>query len=203
MTYAYDIFISYKRDPEANQWIQDHFEPLLTYSVGLELGRQPKVFRDNRLAEGGSWPVDLGRALGLSKVLVCLWTKTYFHSDWCVREMAAMLEREQEIGFRSATVPSVLVLPSVLHDCDPLPGEVSHIQYRVLRDFFNVRMRRDSAKAELLADALTQAAPAIAQAIEAAPAWQAAWPAKTAQQFMQQFYKGQPPSQMNVPGFGG
>lgn len=203
MSYTYDIFISYKRDPEANLWIKDHFEPLLIHSVGLELGRSPTIFRDNRLAEGGSWPIDLGRALGCSKVLVSLWTKTYFHSDWCVREMAAMLEREQEIGYRSVSVPGVLVLPSVLHDCDPLPNEVAHIQHGVLRDFFNVRMRRDSTKAEALADALTQAAPAIARAIEDAPTWQATWPTRTADQFMRQFYKGQPPSQSGLPGFAG
>lgn len=203
MNYTYDIFISYKRNPEADQWIKEHFEPLLAHSVELELGYPPKIFRDNRLAEGGSWPVDLGRALGSSKVLVSLWTKTYFHSEWCVREMATMLEREQEIGYRSDAVPNVLVLPSVLHDCDPLPNEVAHIQYGVLRSFFNVRMRRDSTKAELLADALTEAAPAIARAIEQAPPWQAAWPARTAEQFMLQFYKGKPPRQENVPGFAG
>jgi hypothetical protein len=203
MDYKYDIFISYKRGSETNQWIQQHFEPLLIHSVGLELGYAPSVFRDNRLDDGGSWPVDLGVALGSSKVLVSLWTKTYFYSEWCVREMAAMLEREKHAGYRTATRPAALVLPSVLHDCDPVPKEVAHIQHRVLRDFFNVRMRPDSTKAELLADAIALAAPAIAKSIENAPAWQEDWPRQVAEQFMQEFYKGQAPRQATVPGFSG
>jgi len=203
MSYTYDIFISYKRGAETNQWIQEHFEPLLLHSVELELGYRPTIFRDVRLSDGGSWPADLGLALGASKVLVSLWTKTYFHSDWCVREMAAMLEREQDTGYRTTTQPQALVLPGVLHDCDPVPDKVAHIQCRILREYFNVRMRRDSTKAEELADAIQAFAPAVAAAILGAPEWQSAWPGKTADDFMRQFYKSQAPEQRSVPGFAG
>lgn len=201
MAYTYDIFISYKRGADTNKWVKDHFEPLLKTYVEFELGYPPRVFRDDRLMDGGSWPLDLGVALGSSKVLVSLWTKTYFHSEWCVSEMATMLQREMDMGHRTPACPSALVLPSVLHDCDPVPPSVAHIQHRVLRDFFNVRMRADSTKSEQLADAIALAAPAIAAAIEKAPPWQQTWPSSVAAAFMQQFHKPQAPRQDTVPGF--
>ena len=106
MAYQYDIFLSYRRDPEAREWLVAHFQPLLKHYVEQELGRKVEVFRDDQDIEAGStWPARLGGALGKSRTLVALWSKLYFHSDWCSRELSVMLARERAEKFR--TLPGV------------------------------------------------------------------------------------------------
>lgn len=200
MAYSYDIFISYKRNPETNAWIREHFEPLLALSLELELGRAPSIFRDDRLQDGGTWPVELGLALAGSRVLVPLWTKSYFNSDWCLRELSEMLTREKKKRLRSAARPDGVIVPAVLHDCHDLDPGLQAIQCRFLQDCFNVRMSKHSHRAERLADELQAAAPGIVRAIEAAPAWQASWPARTARAFARQL-RASAASQATPPGF--
>lgn len=201
MTYKHDIFISYKRGKETNVWIKEHFEPLLQHAVALELGYTPKIYRDDRLSDGGTWPLDLGEALGCSRVLIPLWTKTYFHSKWCVLELSTMLDREQEMKCRTPPNPSGLIIPVVLHDCDPVQPKLAHVQCREIRECFNVRMQRNSERAEQLADALSATAPGIACAINNAPTWQQQWPEVTADNFLQALWHVDEPRQFAVPGF--
>lgn len=47
VAYEDDIFLSYRRDPEARQWLVEHFQPLLNHYVEPELGREVTVFRDD------------------------------------------------------------------------------------------------------------------------------------------------------------
>jgi hypothetical protein len=198
VAYEYDIFISYKRDAETNRWIADHLEPLLKTYVELELGRAPRIFRDDKLEAGTTWPVALGAKLAGSRVLLALYTKTYFHSEWCTRELSAMLEREEQVGGRTATKPDGLIVPLILHDCEPLPAKVKNIQAQPIRECFNVRMRKDSPRAELLADEIGRIAKPIARAIGEAPQWRSAWRTATAQAFQQGAGK---PRQKTVPRF--
>lgn len=39
MAYKNDIFISYRRNPETLEWINNHLVPLLSLRLGFELGR--------------------------------------------------------------------------------------------------------------------------------------------------------------------
>lgn len=201
MPYQYDIFISYKRGDETNRWISDHFEPLLRHAVELELGRPVAIYRDNRLLDGGTWPLDLGVALGASRVLIPLLTKTYFHSEWCVRELSVVLERERQASCRTALNPNGVVVPVILHDCEILKPELTHVQCREIRECFNVRMQRESVRAEKLAEELNLAAPGIARSIENAPTWQVDWPIATADGFLNALLIKQQPQQTKVPGF--
>lgn len=201
MAYQYDIFISYKRSAETNRWIEEHFEPLLGHAVELELGRNPKIYRDNQVLDGGTWPVELGMALGVTRVLVPLWTKTYFYSEWCSRELATMLAREQEMSCRTIANPCGLIIPAILHDYETPEPHLAHIQTRDLRRYFNPRMPRNGPRAEQLADALMAAAPGITRAIESAPSWQPSWPQTTADAFLQILWQQIPPRQTIVPGF--
>src|SRR4051794_9276077 len=104
MGYQYDIFISYRRQPETLTWIREHFLPLLDHWVGLELGRDPSVFVheiSQRIAPGAHWPAALNDCLVASRVLIALWTKNYFTSRWCASEFAHMLAREQSRSGRA------------------------------------------------------------------------------------------------------
>lgn len=203
MSYEYDIFISYKRHPESRQWLLEHFQPLLEYYVELELGRPPRVFRDDQHIEaGGTWPVHLGRALGNSRVLVALWTRTYFHSEWCTSELAAMLAREHAVRLRTPDHPGGLIVPVILHDCLELPAVLAPLQHVAIRECFNVRMRRESELSEMLTACIAnQIAPGVAAAIKAAPAWQAEWPLDAAASFLDQVKRREPPHQLHPPRF--
>jgi TIR domain len=200
MSYVHDIFISYRRDEETRAWLNNHFLPLLSLRVRQELMHAPNIFVDGQLESGFSWPSRLGINLGGSRILLALWAKDYFASRWCTEEMAQMLAREQAYGFRTNDNPQGLVVPAVIHDGDEFPPHLSHIQRFDIQRCFNVRMQRDSARAEELDAILAAEAPAIAAAIEAAPPWRKAWPKNAARAFRKQLHIAAP-SQYRVPGF--
>lgn len=198
MPYRFDIFISYRRQLEATRWIEQHFQPLLAHYVALELGREPLIFRDDQIEAGAAWPVTLGRCLADSRVLIALCTKLFFSSDWCTLELSAMLARN-EARDRSALK---LVVPIILHDCDVLPGRLADIQHVRISQCFNVRMQRDSYRAEQLADELSRLAPAIASAIVGAPRWRRVWPIDVGSNILREIRSNPAQRQTRVPGFG-
>jgi hypothetical protein len=208
MGYEWDVFLSYKRHPEARQWLIDHFEPLLEYYVGEELGYRPRLFRDEERTDAGvAWPSYLGKALGGSRVLVALWTRTYFYSEWCTLELSTMLAREHDEQFRTAQQPAGLIIPVILHDCEDLEdwraapeplAPITHVT--AIRDCFRLRMRRDSEQAEILEHHIAKlVAPGVAQAIKAAPAWREQWPLTAAEAFLALVRKPGQPRQTEVP----
>jgi hypothetical protein len=198
MGYTHDIFISYRRHPETYSWLQNHFVPLLKLRVSQELGRQPVLFVDARIESGVSWPAQLGRELGASRILIALWAKDYFASTWCTEEIVLMLGREQECGFRTDENPRGLVIPAVIHDGKDFPASLAEIQKFEIQHLFNVRMARDSPRAEELDAILAEQAPAVAATIEAAPPWRRQWPVTAAQAFRQQL-RTVAPSQARLP----
>jgi len=201
MSYQYDIFISYRRNPETHLWITEHFVPLLELRVELELGRKPTFYLDNQVESGTSWPVSLGMALGQSRVLIPLWTGNYLASVWCVEELSHMLSREGEEKLRTPAKPHGVVIPAFIHDGEKFPADLRHIQYFEIQKTFNVRMARNSPRAEELDTALTAQAPAIAACINHAPAWRKAWPKKAVQHFFKKFYRREAAVQKTVPRF--
>jgi hypothetical protein len=201
LDYEYDIFLSYKRDPEAREWLIDHFQPLLVAWVAQFLGYRPTVFRDDHAMEAGTtWPVEIGRALGRSRVLVSLWTKEYFESEWCGRELATMLAREDDEQLRTPVQPKGLIVPVVLFDCAQVPSAVQHMQRVELRDCFAYRMRRDSVRSEELSVLIrNEIASGVAAAIECAPPWRHEWPLTTAAMFLDAVKRPSPTRQTHLP----
>jgi hypothetical protein len=201
MAYKYDIFISYKRHPETLGWIRKHFEPLLGLRVGLTLGNDPAIFVsevNQQISAGELWPQSLGEALGASKVLIALWTKTFFNSAWCAKEMSHMLARQ---GMRAPGIKYGLVIPTIIHDGDDFPKSLEFVQSMNISACYNTRMRQDSPKAEELSDLIDAHAAGIARAIQQAPAWNAAWPQVAADTFFAEFYQHNAPVQTDVPKF--
>jgi len=204
MAYAYDIFISYKRHPETLSWIKQHFLPLLELRVGLYLGRDPTVFVNEinqQIPVGTAWPEFLGKTLSESRVLIALWTKTYFNSVWCAKELSHMLSREREKGQRPNGDRYGLVIPVVIHDGESFPEELNYIQRMDIKCCYNTRMRLDSPKAEELSEVIDRHAGGIASAIEQAPAWQPEWQTATAEEFFATYYRAEAPIQTVVPRF--
>jgi len=202
MAYTHDIFISYRRHPETLGWIKNHFLPLLELHVGLELGNNPKIYVNevtHEIAAGTVWPQALAQELGASKVLVALWTKTFFNSVWCTEEMSHMLIRED--GTLAPRNKYALVIPAIIHDGDDFPKTLDVIQKLDIKACFNPRMRKDSALAEELSDRLAANAAGVAGAILNAPPWNAAWPQQAAKKFFDAFYAAAAPEQTDVPKF--
>jgi len=203
MSYRHDIFLSYKRHPETLKWIKDHFLPLLDLRVSMELGRQVDIFVDDQIDAGTSWPQQLGVELSASRILLPLWTRTYFTSKWCTCEMSNMMAREGLTGCRTLANPRGIIVPAIIHDGDTFPAEIGHINHIEIQKCFNVRMSRESKRAEDLDDILMQHAPAVATAISNAPDWQSNWSDETAATFFRLFHLQDGTSQDTVPRFSG
>ena len=180
MAYQHDIFISYRRNPETRLWLEQHFVPLLELRVELELGRKPAIYVDSQLESGAAWPAQLGDALGRSRILVAMWTRTYLSSVWCTAEFTHMVDRATQAGLHTLAKPHGLVVPALIHDGETFPKSLTHIQGFEIQKCFNVRMARTSALAEELEAALAAQAVAIARCIDSAPPWRKAWPNKAA-----------------------
>ena len=199
MAYQHDIFISYRRNKEVLQWITDHFVPLLKANVQFELGFEPDVFVDDQLEAGGAWPLTLAKAIGGSRIIIPLWTKTYLDSQWCTLEVVQMLQRDKLTGFRTEAKPYSLILPVVIHDGETMPAEFSLVQRIEIKNFFTLRMHKDSEAAEKLSQALYARAQDIANAIKRAPDWKADWAVDASNQFFQQYYRSQESVQSDLP----
>lgn len=203
MSYAYDIFISYRRNPETLTWINEHFVPLLELRVEMELQRKPTFYIDQQVEAGASWPPAIGAALGQSRVLIALWTGNYFTSVWCTEEFTHMLAREQEAKLRTVQKPNGLIIPAFIHDGADFPAELQHIKPFEIQTSFNPRMARNSVRAEQLDAVLAQQAPAIAASINAAPQWKKKWGVNAAAAFYAQFHRHAQSLQSSVPRFTG
>lgn len=201
MAYKHDIFISYRRNPETLEWMKNHFLPLLSLRLELELSRKPDIYVDDQLESGMSWPLQLGTELGSSKILVVLWTGNYFSSKWCTQELCQMLARERETKRRKPKNPRGLVIPAVIHGKDRFPSELSDVQYFEMEKCFNVRMAKDSRRAEELDEILSNEAPAIAKAISNAPAWRSAWPLSSAKKLYRLLFQEGEVAQKTLPRF--
>lgn len=201
MSYQYDVFVSYRRNPETLRWIEEHFVPLLSLRLEFELQRKPAIYVDNQIESGASWPTSLALALGASRVLIPLWTGNYLASVWCTEEFSQMLSRESEAQLRTLAKPHGVIIPAFIHDGDSFPADLRHIQPFEIQSSFNPRMARNSQRAEELADALAAKAPAIAQSIEHAPSWRKKWPVKAAAAFYERFHRHAESVQTSVPRF--
>ncbi len=200
MDYQHDIFISYRRHAETRAWIEEHFKPLLELRVEQELNRRPDLYVDTRLESGSTWPADLAVALGRSRILIALWSGNYLASPWCTLEFSLMLRRERESGLRTVEYPHGIVVPAFIHDGNKFPTELAHISYFEIQQSFNVRMARNSPRAEELDGILAAQAPAIAHCIEAAPTWNSAWSALAADALFAQLHQ-RAPAQSILPRF--
>jgi len=201
MAYQHDIFISYRRNPETLSWLTEHFVPLLKLRVEQELNREPEVYVDEQVEVGASWPLDLGVALGCSRTLIALWSGNFLASVWCTAELSHMLGREREADLRTLAKPHGVVIPAFIHDGEKFPPDLAHIKPFKIQKCFNVRMARNSQRAEELDAALAEQAPAIAACIENAPQWRQKWPEAAAHDFYTRFHQAAGPEQTTVPRF--
>lgn len=196
--YDYDVFVSYRRHGLWLPWVQSNFEPLFRHWLGEELGRPARVFIDYITPAGNTWPLGLAKALATSKSMVCLLSRTYFSSTWCVTEFGQMRAREEKLGLRVPARPDGLIVPATLHDGDSFPSEVRVIQQAQLQAYANTRMAPNSPRAEELERAIRAWVPDVAAAIGRAPVFDPTWIGMAARRFIAAV-ETPSPTQLTVP----
>jgi hypothetical protein len=197
--YEYDIFLSYRRLGAASDWVKNHFKPVLKSALAPELGRDPEIYFDNRVETGATWPVELGRNLGRSRILICLWSRTFLSSEWCKKELNLMWKREQILGLRTPAHPNGVVAVSIIHDGETMPDELSISQRSEIAEFYNPMMRIDSPKRESFFTKMQSCAAGIAEMIECAPPFDETWEHEAAEEVYEVYLAGQPPRQPTQP----
>jgi hypothetical protein len=163
--YKYDVFLSYSRSGHWGTFVDDVFEPILVHWLGEELGRKPLIFKDRTgLSIGQNWPEMLEQALKCSRTMIALWSRQYFSSEWCCRELSFMLGRADE--FRSHEVFDGILLPAIVHDGRKFPRCVSALQSLNLSEYADPFMTRNSFLREKLSAKIRELSSGAASAIE-------------------------------------
>lgn len=197
--YENDIFISYRRsDVDWVRWTRENFVRALSSLLRVRLGHV-KVFVDETIDDGASWPNHLALSLSRSRIMVALLSRDYFQSEWCRLELALMHHREKTVNLRTADSPRGLIFPVVIDDGDCFPPEVQAMQGEKLHSFANPFMRPDSPKQEAMAEVMKgKLCVSIEQALAAAPAYDPAWEQVAHKQF-EGLFKIRMQSQITVP----
>jgi hypothetical protein len=198
--YEFDVFISYCRLKQWPLWLQKYFLPVFEHWLSSELGRDARVFVDLEMKSGVSWPTTVGQKLARSAVLVPLWTRNYFASEWCTEEFSHMLMREENCNYRTNERPDGLIVPAIIHDGSDFPWEIGHINHVDLCACSNIIMVPDGKTAEMLSERLRDWMPSVRCAIENAPPYDPNWDQMSATKFFTKYQKT-PPRQLTVPRF--
>jgi hypothetical protein len=169
MDYIYDVFISYRRHREWTPWTREHVYGLLDAYLTQELGRSPDIFVDERIEPGADWPGRLAVALGRARVLLAVFSRDYFGSDWCIHELDLMHDRL--LRFPS----SRLIIPVIGHDGDLIPAEIGRITPFDLSAFRNTDLQRRTPRFEQFSESVKTLAPHVAAAIDSAPSFDPSW----------------------------
>jgi len=186
-SYEWDIFISYRRvDANWVNWTQI-FQETLHSVVQPALQRPLRVFLDDTIEDGNSWPLTLARALAGSRLLVPILSRNYFDSDWCKLELGLMMKRETSLNYRSPGRPEGLIIPLSIDDGDEFPEIVRPIKYRKFHDFGSPILVRFSPLHERLGQELLKLKDPIANALGRAPVFQSVWEHETADEFVRLF----------------
>ena len=185
--YEHHIFLSYRRmDEDWVRWTRDNFVRPLRSLLRPALGNV-RIFLDEQIEAGVSWPARLAAAHTRSRLLIPVLSRDYFNSDWCRLELALMCEREKRLGFRTPGKPQVLILPFVIDDGNCFPPEVQAMQGEAIHKFANPCMCTNTPSQEAFAEHLRQWCPRVEQALEAVPPFDPLWESLAQDQFSQMF----------------
>lgn len=166
--YKYDVFLSYSRSGQWETFVDNIFEPILLHWLGEELGRTPVVFKDRAtLSIGQDWHEMLEDALRASRVMITLWSRQYFSSEWCRRELSFMLARANEFKGRGAF--NRIILPATIHDGNRFPPSLSVLQALNLSEYADPFMTERSVLREKLSGKIQGLSRDAASAIETVP----------------------------------
>jgi TIR domain len=139
MAYEYDIFLSYNRKFPHGDWVNDIFYPLFKSYIDEALNEDVKIFKDSQEIQSGyDWKLKIRSALIKSKVMVSIFSPSYFRSEWCMREFSTIYQRQKELGFLTLQNPTGLIIPIKIFDGEHFPEYASTLQMLNCIDFNRV-----------------------------------------------------------------
>jgi hypothetical protein len=103
MSFKHDVFISYphlsNQDDASghNGWVAK-FHRRLKDRLSEALGRDARIWRDNKLKAGAVFGDEIRDRLRDSKVLLCILSPAYINSEWCLKELRAFYCFAEESG---------------------------------------------------------------------------------------------------------
>ncbi len=137
MGYKHNVFLSYITSYPFGDWVHKTFLPLFGPYLRNELCQKNEgIFVDREGILGGDdLPFSLKDALVHSRCLVAIWSPEYFMSPWCRLELAMMLHRERQLGYRTEQNPRGLIFPVIVHDGEHFPDKIKGMKIK----FFDCR----------------------------------------------------------------
>jgi hypothetical protein len=184
LDYQYDVFLSYRASNAWPQYVRAHFQPMLEHWLAASLGRQSQIFYDvNEVDPGRSWPRELANGIAHSRTMVCLWSREYFTSKWCLAELDHMNERRRSLNGSADPLP--LILGVVIHDGDAVDGDlrVADIQRFDMKDCNNPWMAEGSEMKAQLSLKVRDFAEYVARAVKQVPNYNPTWETQARQMF--------------------
>lgn len=170
MDYEHQVFISYTHENLWTGWVQELFVPRLEAFLRLQVGRDnSKIFVDNQIQSGARWADVLKHKVARSRVMICLISADYFQSDWCRREMALMMERENHLGITPQGDNYGLVIPLRLGDGDMFPELVKRVQYLDFEEFADPDLSPGTERASRFNEKIKAAAKTVANTLQKSP----------------------------------
>src|SRR4051794_10226291 len=103
MLFEHDVFISYphlsNRDDQSGQngWVAK-FHNDLKNCLTENLGKEPRIWRDNKMPLGTVFGKAICDRLAKAKVLLCVLSPAYQKSSWCMQELNEFCARAAENG---------------------------------------------------------------------------------------------------------
>jgi hypothetical protein len=172
MSYQYDVFFSYKRDIESDDW-HERVKNKLEFWLKQELHRQNvAVFFDREdIRTGMRWRQKVAGALKKSRCLACIWSPLYFQSKWCRSEWMTFVERER-LASRD------LVMPASYFDGETFPADARARQFLDFSEFASTMPKFWDTELAVRFESqrLRPFAKDLATIIRAAPAYDDAFP---------------------------
>jgi hypothetical protein len=179
--YEYDVFISYRRDDTVvPAWVRTHFYPRLSELLDNNVEHDVKIFFDEKISGGVTWPLALRSALQRTRILLPVCSPKYFLNEWCLAEWHSMARREKLVGMASLERAQGLIYPVIFCDSANFP---KYAQDRRMQDFkaWNLPYPQFQDTVEYLGfhREVERIAIELADLIDRAPTWQPDWPVDT------------------------
>ena len=159
--------------------------PRLKAYLQLEAGRL-EIFVDDQIQTGARWENVLKRKVARSKLMLSLISADYFHREWCRREMALILEREEIINLVGHNENYGLLIPVRLGDGLSFPDLIGRVKYHDFEEFADPDLPTGSPRASEFNQNLRTLAKTIAQTLPRVPFCCDAWENLTGGVFLTQ-----------------
>lgn len=149
MPFEHDVFISYphlsNRDDSSghNGWVAK-FHQDLKLRLSHHLGRDARIWRDNKLPFGGVFSDAISARLRKSTVLLCVLSPAYVRSEWCLRELDEFCREAAQTGGLVVNDQS-RIIPAIM---TPIGRHPDALNSTVYCEFYDISENRGGAPRE-------------------------------------------------------